>query len=176
MRSIRKVRSANDGRHRRHLRVRKKIEGTPERPRLVVFRSSKHIYAQLVDDQKGVTLAGVADTSDGMQIDGKGEVSRSFGVGELLAAKAKETGIAKVVFDRGGYQYHGRVKAVADGARKGGLEFYGRAKRRHSRFDQRPGGRRSRGGIARASRPQHRGASPAPRPPRSEEHTSELQS
>jgi large subunit ribosomal protein L18 len=123
MRSIRKVRSANDSRIRRHLRVRKKIEGTPERPRLVVFRSSKHIYAQLVDDQRGVTIVGAADTSEGVQIEGKGKVARSFALGRLIAAKAKEKGIAKVVFDRGGYQYHGRVKAVADGARKGGLEF-----------------------------------------------------
>ena len=123
MRSIRKVRSANDSRIRRHLRVRKKIEGTPERPRLVVFRSSKHIYAQLVDDQRGVTIVGAADTSEGVQIEGKGKVARSFALGRLMAAKAKEKGIAKVVFDRGGYQYHGRVKAVADGARKGGLEF-----------------------------------------------------
>ena len=110
-------------RYRRHLRVRKKVTGTAERPRLVVFRSSKHIYAQLVDDERGLTIAGVADTSEGMQIEGKGKVARSFAVGKLIAAKAKEKGIAKVVFDRGGYQYHGRVKAVADGARKGGLEF-----------------------------------------------------
>jgi len=99
------------------------VQGTPERPRLVVFRSSKHIYAQLVDDQRGVTLAGAADTSEGVQVEGKGKVARSFAVGKLIADKAKEKGIAKVVFDRGGYQYHGRVKAVADGARKGGLEF-----------------------------------------------------
>jgi large subunit ribosomal protein L18 len=123
MRSIRKVRSANDSRRRRHLRVRKKIEGTPERPRLVVFRSSKHIYAQVVDDQRGVTLVGAADSSEGVQVEGKGKVARSFALGRYIAAKAKEKGIAKVVFDRAGYQYHGRVKAVADGARKGGLEF-----------------------------------------------------
>jgi large subunit ribosomal protein L18 len=122
MRSIRKVRSANDSRRRRHLRVRKKIEGTPERPRLVVFRSSKHIYAQVVDDQRGVTLVGAADSSEGVQVEGKGKVARSFALGRYIAAKAKEKGIAKVVFDRAGYQYHGRVKAVADGARKGGLE------------------------------------------------------
>ncbi|HUC39837.1 MAG TPA: 50S ribosomal protein L18 [Gemmatimonadales bacterium] len=123
MRSVRKIKTADDNRYRRHLRVRKKVQGTPERPRLVVFRSSKHIYAQLVDDQRGVTLAGVADTSEGVQVEGKGKVARSFAVGKLIANKAKEKGIAKVVFDRGGYQYHGRVKAVADGARKGGLEF-----------------------------------------------------
>ena len=123
MRSIRNVRSANDSRRRRHLRVRKKVEGTLERPRLVVFRSSKHIYAQVVDDQRGVTLVGAADSSEGVQVEGKGKVARSFALGRFIAAKAKEKGIAKVVFDRGGYQYHGRVKAVADGARKGGLEF-----------------------------------------------------
>ena len=123
MRSIRKIKTAAHSRYRRHLRVRKKVEGTPERPRLVVFRSSKHIYAQLVDDQRGVTIAGAADTSEGVQVEGKGKVARSFAVGKLIAAKAKEKGIATVVFDRGGYQYHGRVRAVADGARKGGLEF-----------------------------------------------------
>ena len=123
MRSVRKIKTAAHSRYRRHLRVRKKVEGTPERPRLVVFRSSKHIYAQLVDDLRGVTIAGAGDTSEGMQVEGKGKVARSFALGKLIATKAKEKGIAKVVFDRGGYQYHGRVKAVADGARKGGLEF-----------------------------------------------------
>ncbi len=123
MRSIHKIKTAADNRYRRHLRVRKKVAGTAERPRLVVFRSSKHIYAQLVDDQRNITLAGAADTSEGVQVEGKGKVARSFALGRLIAAKAKEKGIAKVVFDRGGYQYHGRVKAVADGARKGGLEF-----------------------------------------------------
>jgi large subunit ribosomal protein L18 len=123
MRSIRKIQTSEHQRYRRHLRVRKKVTGTPERPRLVVFRSSKHIYAQLVDDQRGVTLAGAADTSEGVSVEGKGKVARSFALGRFIAAKAKEKGIAKVVFDRGGYQYHGRVKAVADGARKGGLEF-----------------------------------------------------
>lgn len=123
MRSIHKIKTAAHNRYRRHLRVRKKVQGTPERPRLVVFRSSKHIYAQLVDDHRGVTIAGATDTSEGVQIEGKGKVARSFAVGRLIAAKAKDKGIVKVVFDRGGYQYHGRVKAVADGARKGGLEF-----------------------------------------------------
>jgi len=123
MRSIRKLRTRADRRYRRHLRVRKKVRGTPERPRLVVFRSSKHIYAQLIDDQRGVTLLGASDLSEGVQVDGKGKTGRSFAVGQLVAAKAKERGIAKVVFDRGGYRYHGRVKAVAEGARKGGLEF-----------------------------------------------------
>ena len=118
-----RIKTSAHERYRRHLRVRKKVQGTPERPRLVVFRSSKHIYAQLVDDQKGVTLAGGADTSEGVAVEGKGKVARSFALGRFIAAKAKEKGIKKVVFDRGGYQDHGRVKAVADGARKGGLEF-----------------------------------------------------
>ena len=123
MRALHRVRTREDRRYRRHLRVRKRVVGTPVRPRLVVFRSSKHIYAQLVDDTKGVTLVGAADRSEGVTAEGKGKTARSFGLGQLMARKAKEKGITKVVFDRGGYQYHGRVKAVADGARKGGLEF-----------------------------------------------------
>jgi large subunit ribosomal protein L18 len=103
--------------------VRKKVSGTPERPRLVVLRSSKHIYAQLVDDTKGLTLFGASDRSEGIEVEGKGKTAKSFALGRLIAAKAKTQGITTVVFDRGGYQYHGRVKAVADGARKGGLEF-----------------------------------------------------
>jgi large subunit ribosomal protein L18 len=123
MRAIRKIKTQADRRARRHLRVRKRVRGTAARPRLVVFRSSKHIYAQVVDDDKGVTLVGAADTSEGIQIEGSGKTAKSHALGRLIAARAKEKGIAKVVFDRGGYQYHGRVKAVADGARKGGLEL-----------------------------------------------------
>lgn len=123
MRKIHKIRTQAHRRYRRHLRVRRKVAGSPERPRLVVFRSSKHMYAQVVDDVRGVTLVGAGDTSEGIQVDGKGKTARSFALGRLIAAKAKAKGIAKVVFDRGGYQYHGRVKAVADGARKGGLEL-----------------------------------------------------
>src|ERR1043166_889671 len=123
MRSIHKIKTQAHQRYRRHLRVRKKVVGAPERPRLVVFRSSKHIYAQLVDDTKGVTLVGAADRSEGVTAEGKGKTARSFALGQLIARRGKEKGITKVVFDRGGYQYHGRVKAVADGARKGGLEF-----------------------------------------------------
>jgi large subunit ribosomal protein L18 len=123
MRSIHKIKTQAHQRYRRHLRVRKKVNGTPERPRLVVFRSSKHIYAQLVDDTKGLTLFGASDRSEGIAIEGKGKTAKSFALGKLIAAKAKTQGITTVVFDRGGYQYHGRVKAVADGARKGGLEF-----------------------------------------------------
>jgi len=99
------------------------VTGTEERPRLVVFRSSKHIYAQLVDDDRGVVLMGVSDRSEGLELDGSGKVAKSRAVGKLIGAKAKAAGIGKVVFDRGGFRYHGRVKAVADGAREGGLGF-----------------------------------------------------
>ena len=123
MRSIRKIKTSAHQRYRRHLRVRKKVAGTPERPRLVVFRSSKHTYAQLVDDDRGATLLGASDRSEGLTVEGKGKAGKGFAVGRLVAEKAKAKGITKVVFDRAGYRYHGRVKAVADGARKGGLEF-----------------------------------------------------
>jgi large subunit ribosomal protein L18 len=104
---------------RRHLRVRRRIVGTAERPRLVVFRSLKHIYAQLVDDTQGRTLMTVSSSS---VTDGK-KSERSTQVGKAIAEKAKAAGITRVVFDRAGYKYHGRVKAVAEGAREGGLEF-----------------------------------------------------
>jgi large subunit ribosomal protein L18 len=123
MRAIRKIKTQANRRARRHLRVRKRVRGTAARPRLVVFRSSKHIYAQVVDDDRGVTLVGASDRTDGIAVEGTGKTAKSFALGRLIATKAKEKGIAQVVFDRGGYQYHGRVKAVADGARKGGLEF-----------------------------------------------------
>jgi large subunit ribosomal protein L18 len=116
-----KTRSAK--RHRRQIRIRQTLAGSAARPRLVVFRSLKHIYAQLVDDDAGKTLVGISDRSDGLPKEGKGKVSASVAVGKLLAEKAKGMGITKVVFDRAGYLYHGRVKAVAEGARKGGLEF-----------------------------------------------------
>jgi large subunit ribosomal protein L18 len=123
MRAIHRIKTRSDRRNRRHLRVRKKVAGTAERPRLVVYRSLKHIYAQLVDDERGVTLLGVSDLSEGLAPDGEGKVGRSKAVGKLLAEKAKAAGHGKVVFDRAGYRYHGRVQAVADGAREGGLEF-----------------------------------------------------
>jgi large subunit ribosomal protein L18 len=123
MRPIHSPKSERARRYRRHLRVRQRVAGTAERPRLVVYRSLKHIYAQLVDDDKGVALLGVADGSEGIAIDGEGKVARAMAVGKLIAEKAKAAGITKVVFDRAGYQYHGRVKAVADGAREGVLEF-----------------------------------------------------
>ena len=106
-------------RYRRHLRVRKKVTGTAERPRLVVFRSLKHITAQIVDDVSRRTLMTVSSTD---LLSGK-KTEKSTEVGRRIAARAKDAGITRVVFDRAGYKYHGRVKAVADGAREGGLEF-----------------------------------------------------
>ena len=123
MRSIHAPRTRREQRHRRHLRVRKKVTGTAQRPRLVVFRSLKHIYAQLVDDDRGVVLLGLTDQSDGVVPEAAGKVSRGKAVGKVLAEKARTAGITAVVFDRGGYRYHGRVKALADGAREGGLKF-----------------------------------------------------
>jgi large subunit ribosomal protein L18 len=123
MRAIKSPTTRQELRARRHLRVRKKIAGSGGRPRLVVFRSLKHIYAQLVDDDQGKTLLGVSDASEGLTVEGAGKVGKAKGVGKALAAKAKAAGITRVVFDRAGYRYHGRVKAVADGAREGGLEF-----------------------------------------------------
>ena len=118
MAKVRAPRTQSEMRRRRHLRVRKKVTGTAERPRLVVYRSLKHIYAQLVDDTAQRTLATVSDQA----LEGK-KSERSVEVGKLIARKAKEAGFTKVVFDRSGYKYHGRVKAVADGAREAGLEF-----------------------------------------------------
>jgi large subunit ribosomal protein L18 len=123
MRAIHAPKTRREQRYRRHLRVRQKVAGTLERPRLVVFRSLKHITAQLVNDDLGVTLLGVTDTSEGIAIEGTGKVARAKAVGKLVAEKAKAAGFTTVVFDRAGYRYHGRVQAVADGARAGGLEF-----------------------------------------------------
>ncbi|GAB4351568.1 MAG: 50S ribosomal protein L18 [Candidatus Abyssubacteria bacterium] len=112
-------------RERRHLRVRRKVSGNPERPRLSVHRSSKHIYAQLIDDSTGRSLVMVSSLSP--EARQSGAVSKSIQsariVGEVLAKKAVERGIDKVVFDRGGYLYHGRVKALAEAAREHGLKF-----------------------------------------------------
>jgi len=123
MRPIHKPRTRSERRYRRHLRIRKTVLGTAERPRLVVFRSLKHIYAQLVDDDQGRTLLGVSDRTEGVAVEGTGKVAAGRAVGTRLGALAKEQGITKVVFDRAGYPYHGRVKAVAEGARQAGLEF-----------------------------------------------------
>ncbi|MCP2165839.1 50S ribosomal protein L18 [Goodfellowiella coeruleoviolacea] len=110
-------------RARRHFRIRKKVSGTPERPRLVVNRSSRHIVAQLVDDLAGHTIASASSLeADVRALDGD-KKARAAKVGELVAARAKQAGIAKAVFDRGGYDYHGRVAALADAAREAGLEF-----------------------------------------------------
>jgi large subunit ribosomal protein L18 len=115
----------NKARQRRHLRVRKKISGTAERPRLSVFRSAKHIYAQLIDDDRGVTLvsASTLDKELAGQIKNGGNVEAARKVGELLAKRAVAKGVVKVVFDRGGYLYHGRIRALAEAAREAGLEF-----------------------------------------------------
>lgn len=123
MRAIHAPKTRREQRLRRHLRVRQKVAGTLARPRLVVFRSLKHISAQLVNDDLGVTILGVTDTSEGISIEGSGKVARAKAVGKLVADKAKAAGFTTVVFDRAGYRYHGRVQAVADGARAGGLEF-----------------------------------------------------
>lgn len=118
MPKMRIPKTRQDLRARRHLRVRKNVAGTPERPRLVVFRSLKHITAQIVDDTTGRTMMTVTS----VKLDGK-KSDKSVQVGKMIAEKAKAAGVSKVVFDRAGYKYHGRVKAVADGAREGGLEF-----------------------------------------------------
>jgi large subunit ribosomal protein L18 len=123
MRAIHAPKTRREQRYRRHLRVRQKVAGTLARPRLVVFRSLKHISAQLVNDDLGVTILGVTDTSEGIAVEGAGKVARAKAVGKLIAERAKAAGITAVVFDRAGYRYHGRVQAVADGARAGGLEF-----------------------------------------------------
>ncbi|QAY67872.1 50S ribosomal protein L18 [Paenibacillus protaetiae] len=115
----------NKARLKRHLRVRKKINGSAARPRLSVFRSSKHIYAQLIDDVQGVTLASAstADKELAAQIGNGGNVESARKVGQLIAERAKAKGVTEVVFDRGGYLYHGRIQALADAAREAGLEF-----------------------------------------------------
>lgn len=113
---------SNKARLKRHARVRAKISGTAECPRLNVFRSAKHIYAQLIDDVNGVTLASASTMDKGFEGFG-GNCDAAKTVGESLAKKAAEKGITEAVFDRGGYVYHGRVKALAEGARENGLKF-----------------------------------------------------
>ena len=114
--------SKNIVRVRIHARIRQRVNGTEKRPRLAVFRSVKHIYAQLIDDGRGHTVAAASSGEKSTGITG-GNVSGAKAVGKLIAERAKEKGISKVVFDRGGYLYHGRVKALADAAREAGLEF-----------------------------------------------------
>jgi large subunit ribosomal protein L18 len=111
------------GRIRRHRRVRKSVKGTPERPRLAVFRSNKHISAQVIDDVEGVTLATASTVEPELRSAGGGNVAAASDVGRLVAERAKAAGVTTVVFDRGGFRYHGRVAALADAAREAGLEF-----------------------------------------------------
>lgn len=115
----------NKARLKRHLRVRKKITGTTERPRLNIFRSAKHMYAQIIDDTNGVTIAAASTQDKELResVDNGGNVEAAKKVGQLIAERAKAKGLDKVVFDRGGYLYHGRVQALADAAREAGLEF-----------------------------------------------------
>lgn len=117
--------SKNETRQRRHFSIRKTLKGTAEKPRLCVFRSAKHVYAQLIDDAKGTTI--VAASSTGKDFEGydsnRGNVKAADKLGDIIGRKALEKGIKQVVFDRAGYKYHGRVKALAEAARKAGLEF-----------------------------------------------------
>lgn len=119
---IKKV-SRNEARGARHARVRAKINGTKDIPRLNVFRSARHIVAQIIDDEQGNTLVSASSLDKDLKLTNGGNVEAATKVGEALAKKAKKAGISKVVFDRGGYKYHGRVKALADAARENGLEF-----------------------------------------------------
>jgi len=112
-------------RSRIHRRIRKKISGTPERPRLAVYRSQSHIYAQVIDDGTGRTVCSASSLDETLKKDTKrgANVAAAKAVGSLIATRAKEKGVEAVVFDRGGFQYHGRIKALADAAREGGLKF-----------------------------------------------------
>jgi large subunit ribosomal protein L18 len=119
-----------NSRIRRKKRIRKKVNGTPERPRLSVFRSAKHIYAQIIDDARGKTLAAASSLEKELkgqtppeESDEKGKIAAAAVIGRLVAERALEKGISKVVFDRNGFMYHGRVKAISEGARKAGLDF-----------------------------------------------------
>jgi large subunit ribosomal protein L18 len=119
------MKAKQEKRETRHLRVRKTVIGTSERPRLCVFRSLKHIYAQVIDDTEKRTLASASTAEPAFRAEAKtgGNVSAATTIGKMVAARAIEQGVKKVVFDRGGYLYHGRVKALADAARAGGLDF-----------------------------------------------------
>lgn len=125
MASAKELIKKREQRERRHRRVRARVMGTAQRPRLNVFRSLSNIYAQVIDDQAGHTLvsASTVDREIAKQIEGKSKIESAKIVGEALAERAKAAGISQVVFDRGGYRYHGRIAALAEGARAGGLEF-----------------------------------------------------
>ena len=114
--------SPQQARIRRHRRVRKRVVGTAGRPRLCVFRSNKHIYAQVIDDTTGITLAAASTVEAGLRDSATGNVAAAKAVGQLVGERAKAAGIDSVVFDRGGFRYHGRVAALCDGARAAGLE------------------------------------------------------
>ena len=116
-----RVHNKTEARGRIHLRIRKKVVGTESRPRLSVFRSLKHIYAQVIDDASGRTVAAASSREKGQT--GGGKKDGAVGVGKLIADRCKEKGIESVVFDRGGFKYHGRIKALADAAREAGLKF-----------------------------------------------------
>ena len=121
---VRKL-SKDQQRRRVHARVRMKVDGTPERPRLCIYRSSGHIYTQVIDDRSGRTLvsASSVDKETKKNVKGGGNIASAKAIGKAIADRAKAAGISKVVFDRGGYKYHGRVKALADAAREAGLQF-----------------------------------------------------
>lgn len=122
--SVRRI-SRDEHRLRIHERVRMKVEGTPERPRLCVYRSLGHIYVQVIDDRSGKTLVSASslDKETKKSLKGGGNIASAKVIGKIIAERSKAAGIAKVVFDRGGYKYHGRVKALADAAREAGLQF-----------------------------------------------------
>jgi large subunit ribosomal protein L18 len=122
---MKKTATTRAARLRRHARVRKRVSGTGEKPRLAVFRSLSHIYAQVIDDRERRTLVSASDLEAPVreQVLGKKKSEAASLVGELVARRAKEQGIARVIFDRGGYPFHGRIKALAEAARKGGMEF-----------------------------------------------------
>ncbi|KLO22630.1 50S ribosomal protein L18 [Marinitoga sp. 1197] len=110
-------------RRKRHLRVRRKVFGTPERPRMAVFKSNKHLYVQIIDDTKGHTLAAASTVDKGLNLEKTWNIEAAKEVGKLIAKRALEKGISKVSFDRGGFKYHGKIKALAEAAREAGLDF-----------------------------------------------------
>ena len=122
---MKKTATMRAARIRRHARVRRRVKGTPERPRLAVFRSLSHIYAQVIDDVDGKTIAAASDVESDLasKVNGKKKEEVATLIGSLVAERAREKGVTKVVFDRGGFVFHGRVKALAEAAREGGLEF-----------------------------------------------------
>jgi large subunit ribosomal protein L18 len=122
---MQRTKTMRAARIRRHARLRKKVSGTAERPRLAVFRSLSHIYAQVIDDVSRTTLAAASDMEASVKgkIKGKNKTDVATLIGELVAERAKDKGVSQVVFDRGGYPFHGRIKALAEAARSGGLEF-----------------------------------------------------